>query len=145
MSESARKRKPLIYLASAYSYTPAQGYADALRVTAALIRAGHHVVSPIVHSHALVQADRLRAMQARRESIGSDWETWRDLDMALLERCDVLMVFADHEGHYKRSVGVQAEIGHAFRRGLALRTLYPETVEEMEREWQADQPAKPHA
>jgi nucleoside 2-deoxyribosyltransferase len=94
----------MIYLASPYSHPdPAvreQRYRAVCRATAALLRAGLVVFSPIAHSHALVQY-----------GLPTEWPFWERIDHAYLERCDLLVVLM-LDG-WKASVGVQAEIAIA--------------------------------
>lgn len=91
----------MIYLASPYSHPDPdvreQRYRDACRATAALLRAGLTVFSPIAHSHALVE-----------HGLPADWKFWERFDHAYLERCDLLVVLM--LAGWKISVGVQAEI-----------------------------------
>ncbi len=91
----------MIYLASPYSHPdPAvreHRYREACRSAARLMRAGHHVFSPIAHSHGIAE-----------HGVPGDWAYWESLDRHLLKMCDemgVLML----DGWYE-SKGVQAEI-----------------------------------
>jgi nucleoside 2-deoxyribosyltransferase len=97
----------VIYLASLYSHAdPAvreARYQAACRATAALLKAGLVVFSPIVHSHPLVAFN-----------LPTGWDFWERIDRAYLERCDELVVLT-LEG-WQESTGVQAEI--ALARGL---------------------------
>jgi nucleoside 2-deoxyribosyltransferase len=91
----------MIYLASPYSHPDPdvreQRYRAACRAAAELIQAGHIVFSPVIHSHPLTEF-----------GLPTGWEFWQRLDLALLERCDELVVLK-LEG-WEESVGVQAEI-----------------------------------
>jgi nucleoside 2-deoxyribosyltransferase len=97
----------VIYLASPYSHAdPAvreARYQAACRTTAALLRAGLVVFSPIVHSHPLVAF-----------ALPTGWDFWERIDRAYLARCDELVVLM-LDG-WKESTGVRAEI--ALARGL---------------------------
>jgi hypothetical protein len=69
----------MVYLASPYSHPdPAvreQRFHAACRATAALLRAGCVVFSPIVHSHALVA-----------HGVPTDWAFWQHADRRILLR-----------------------------------------------------------
>ncbi|NLS96664.1 MAG: DUF1937 family protein [Planctomycetaceae bacterium] len=91
----------MIYLASPYTHPDPKvrehRYQEACRCAAQLIRTGHHVLSPISHSHGIAQY-----------GLPGDWAYWESLDRRFLEMCDevgVLML----DG-WKESNGVQAEI-----------------------------------
>ncbi len=94
----------MIYLASPYTHANPiireQRFRAACRATAALIKAGAVVFSPIAHSHALAE-----------HGLPTDWRFWERFDRAYLARCDQLVVLM-LEG-WKASVGVQAEIAIA--------------------------------
>ena len=104
----------MIYLASPYTHAnPSvreQRYQAACRATAALIRAGQVVFSPIVHSHPLVAF-----------GLAGTWETWERIDRAFLERCDEVAVLM-LDG-WDQSVGVRAELRIAREMGKPVRFL----------------------
>lgn len=104
----------MIYLASPYSHPdPAvreARFQTACMATAALIRAGEAVFSPVVHCHPLLQY----GMQG-------DWETWRQFDSVVLARCDELVVL-EMDG-WEVSAGVEEEIALARGLGLPVRHL----------------------
>lgn len=91
----------MIYLASPYTHldpTVRQSRFEAVcQATAALIRRGEIVYSPIVHGHPLCQY-----------GLPGDWAFWQEYDLAFLKKCDRLFVLT-LEG-WKESVGVRAEI-----------------------------------
>jgi nucleoside 2-deoxyribosyltransferase len=91
----------MIYLASPYSHDdPAVRrirYEQACQVTAALMRKGKHVFSPIAHSHGVALF-----------GVPGDWEYWMSFDRWFIERCDEVRVLM-LDG-YRKSKGVQAEI-----------------------------------
>jgi nucleoside 2-deoxyribosyltransferase len=97
----------VIYLASPYSHAdPAvrkERYHATCRATAALLKAGLVVFSPIVHSHPLVAFD-----------MPTGWDFWEPIDRAYLARCDEVVVLM-LDG-WQQSTGVRAEI--ALARGL---------------------------
>jgi len=108
-----------IYLASPYSSPdPAVRevrFQAACRATAHLIRAGHAVFSPIVHSHPLTAFD-----------LPIEWAFWERCDRAFLERC-CRMVVLTLEG-WRQSVGVQAEIRLAAELEKPVSYLDPNSV-----------------
>ena len=108
----------MIYLGSAYSHPdPAireQRFQIACRVTAALLRAGHLTISPIAHSHVLVE-----------HGLPTDWIFWEKFDRQLLERCDELLVLT--LPGWQESVGVQAEIRIATELNIPIRYLDPDS------------------
>lgn len=109
----------LVYLASPYTHDdPAvrqARYEAVCRAAAEIVRGGQAVFSPIAHSHALCQ-----------HGLPLDWPFWRDIDLTLLRRCDVLWVLAT-EG-WAESVGVRAEIDAAREHGLPVHTIDPTTL-----------------
>jgi nucleoside 2-deoxyribosyltransferase len=107
------------YLASPYSHPdPAvrqERYRAACRATAALVRAGHAVFSPIVHSHPLADY-----------GLPTDWNAWEHFDRRFLDQCDeVLVLMLDG---WRDSAGVQAEIRIAQEMGKSVRYVAPEDV-----------------
>lgn len=109
----------MIYLASPYSHPDpavrADRYRAACRATAALVKAGRVVYSPIVHSHPLVEFD-----------LPTAWSFWEHNDCAHLERCDEVMVLT-LDG-WQASVGVSAEVAIARALGKPVRYLGPEAL-----------------
>jgi hypothetical protein len=99
----------MIYLASPYSHpNPAvreQRFQDACRATVDLLRAGHVVFSPIVHSHPLVQ-----------HGLTTDWSWWETIDREHLGRYDEVVVLM-LDG-WQESIGVAAEIRIAEQLGM---------------------------
>jgi nucleoside 2-deoxyribosyltransferase len=104
----------MIYLASPYSHAdPAvreARYQAACRATAALLKAGLVVFSPIVHSHPLVAF-----------ALPTGWDFWERIDRAYLARCDELVVLT-LDG-WRESTGVRAEIALARALGKPVRFL----------------------
>lgn len=104
----------MIYLASPYSHPDPsvreERFHAVCRTTAALLRAGQVVFSPIVYNHPLVAF-----------ALPTTWEFWERIDRAYLERCEVLMVLM-LDG-WKESAGVQAEIRIAREIGLSISYL----------------------
>lgn len=89
-----------IYLASPYSHPdPAvreQRYEQVCEATAALIRQGWSVFSPIVHSHNLV-----------KYGLPTEWSFWQRMDSEMLAQCKMVVVLA--LPGWDESEGVQAE------------------------------------
>jgi hypothetical protein len=106
----------MIHLASPYSSPSAVvrrcRWWEACRATASLIRSGHVVFSPIVHSHPLVD-----------HGLPVDWNWWERFDREYLQRCDELVVLT-LDG-WEESVGVAAEICLAQELGKPVRYLEP--------------------
>jgi len=104
----------MIYLAAPYTHPDPRvreaRFDAACVATAALVRAGQIVFSPIVHGHPLVRFD-----------LPIEWEYWERFDREFLQRCDevaVLMI----DG-WRESRGVQAEIDLAIDMDLPIRYL----------------------
>jgi hypothetical protein len=106
----------MLYLASPYTHGDPRvreaRFDAACRATAALVRAGHVVFSPVVHSHPLV-----------RFGLPTDWEYWERCDREYLRHATELVVLK-LDG-WRESVGVQAEIDLALDMGLPTRFLEP--------------------
>jgi hypothetical protein len=106
----------IYYLASPYSHPdPAvreQRFREACRATAALLRAGLAVFSPIAHSHVLVDY-----------GLPTEWDWWEHFDRRYMEPCDeVIVLMLDG---WRDSAGVQAEIRMAERMGKPVRYAAP--------------------
>jgi hypothetical protein len=111
----------MIYLASPYSHPKVEivqaRFRAACRATAKLMAQGHHVFSPIAHSHMVAMIGDLRLA----------WEFWSQIDYEWIRLCGCVWVLA--LSGWKESVGVQAELCYA--RGLQLpepRILSPEEL-----------------
>ena len=106
------EREKIIYLASPYSHDDPrvreERYRQACHTTAALMRRGLLVYSPIVHSHPLT-----------RYGLPTTWDYWRTLDEAMLSRCHELMVLT-LDG-WEDSEGVMAEVRLAKNLGVPVR------------------------
>jgi len=109
----------MIYICSPYSHAdPAvreARFQAACRATAALIRQGKIVLSPVVHSHPLC-----------RFGLPGDWEAWQCQDLACLERCNEVLVLK-LDG-WQQSRGVQAEIAMARALGKPVSFIEPDSV-----------------
>src|SRR5689334_12715342 len=99
----------MIYLASPYSHPdPAvreERFRAACRATAALIRSGRAVYSPVVFGHPLTGYD-----------VPTGWEFWATFDREHLLRCDHVIVLT-LEG-WRESEGVRVEMRVAEENGI---------------------------
>ena len=92
----------LLYVAGPYSGDIKANIARAEEVSIGLIRNGFHVFTPHKNLAGYEQYEDGR--------IG--YETWMDMDLDFLRRCDAMYVMLDSE----RSVGVQEELKFARRK-----------------------------
>jgi len=108
----------MIYLASPYSHPDSDvhehRYREACYTTASLLRVGHVVYSPIIHSHPLVE-----------HGLPTDWTFWQQTDRELLRRCDEVIVLT--LVGWRESIGVAAEIALARDLGKPVRYLAADT------------------
>jgi nucleoside 2-deoxyribosyltransferase len=106
----------LVYLASPYAHSDMaireQRFRAACRAVVSLIRAGHVVFAPVVHSHPLVEY-----------GLSTAWTFWERIDREFLARCDEVVVLM-LDG-WRESEGVQAEIAVARELGKPVRYLKP--------------------
>lgn len=105
----------IYYLACPYSHLDPDVRLDRFRtataVAARLLHEDYLIYSPITHSHPI----------AMLGSLDAGWDFWRVLDLAILDRCDEMLVLT--LTGWKESVGVQAEIEHAKRKGMSITYL----------------------
>jgi len=110
----------MIYLASPYTHSDLRvrerRFQEACRVSAALLRAGVVVFSPIAHSHPIANY-----------GLPTSWNFWERVDREYLARCDLLAVLTIPG--WRESTGVQAEIGIAKELGLPIVYVNPVKVE----------------
>mgnify|MGYP002782450901 CR=1 FL=1 len=106
----------MIYLASPYAHPDPRvrerRFQEACRASAALLRAGVVVFSPIAHSHPIANY-----------GLPTDWEFWSQVDREYLARCDLLAVLTIPG--WRESVGVQAELQIANELGIRIIYLNP--------------------
>ena len=107
--------KQLVYVAGPYSGDIPQNIRNAEKTSIALIRNGFHVITP--HKNT--------AGYEKYEGDGIDYQTWIDMGLDLLSRCDAMLVMIDSE----RSVGVQEEIRFCEENDIpiAYEICYPDT------------------
>ena len=109
----------MMYLACPYSdpdpTVREARFQAACRAAAALMRAGHVVLCPVVHSHPLTAF-----------GLPTDWSYWEHCDREFLRRCDELVVLT-LDG-WRASVGVQAEIRLAAELAKPVSFLDPENL-----------------
>ena len=102
---SQRAPKPLVYVASPYTHTDPKvvqsRYEQVSRLTARLVADGEAPVSPITYGHHLLDF----------YDMPTDWGFWMDFCIALLSKCDRVVV-AMIPG-WEESKGVQAELRYA--------------------------------
>lgn len=95
----------MIYLAGPYAHihehVKSRRYEQLTFVTAVLLRQGTTVFSPVTHCHPLAQQYKMPL----------DHDFWLNHDLAILARCDKLLVL-QLEG-WEHSIGVQREIAFA--------------------------------
>ena len=107
----------LIYLASPYSHTDravVEARFDAVCVEAAiLMAAGHHIFSPIAHTHPI----------AMRGELPTDWTFWQQYDTAMIRACSALWVLM-LDG-WDTSKGVAAEMAIATELGIPVIYIEP--------------------
>ena len=106
----------MIYLASPYSDPdPAVRCARFEAVcdyAAVMIRAGHHVYSPIAHSHPIAE-----------RGLPGGWPFWAEHNRIMLGRCQSVVVLA--LPGWEQSWGVQAEVAIANELGLTVTIVNP--------------------
>lgn len=112
--------KPLIYLASPYSAKQEtvveRRVVQTQDAAARLLKAGHIVISPILHSHPMAGL------------VSFDHAQWLDVDKQLIDRSDEVWVLC-LDG-YAKSEGVKIEVDHAQATGKAVRFIdYPELID----------------
>ena len=92
----------MIYIASPYSHKDPNvmhnRYEKVKGFTAACMREGLNVYSPIVHGHAIAES----------HDLPTDWQFWKDQCLSMLRVADRMIVL--QMNGYKESVGVRAEI-----------------------------------
>lgn len=93
----------MIYLASPYTADPVNLFSRTQKLTARLLKHGHHIYSPIVHCHELAQ----------QYDLPTDFKFWQAYNFDLLARADQIWV-AWLDG-WSKSKGVRGELSEACR------------------------------
>ncbi len=111
----------MIYLASPYSHPSCHvrrhRFEEACRATAALLRAGVVVFSPIVHSHCLATY-----------GLPTRWDYWQRLDREYLAMCDVVAVLTLRGWRESEGVGAEIELAREF--GLPVVYVAPDELDD---------------
>lgn len=109
----------LYYLASPYSHPDPEmrtkRYEEVSDATVALLKQGIYAFSPITYNHPM-----------ERHQLPTSWDFWEPYDIAFLERCDEMIVLM-LDG-WRESIGVNAEIEFAHRKGIAVSYLNPKYI-----------------
>jgi hypothetical protein len=104
--------KSIVYLAVPYTHPDKfviqQRFDKVNKVSARLMSEGINVFSPISHTHPIALAG----------SLPTNWEFWKNYDMAFLS-CSKKLIVLQLDG-WENSVGVQAEIQIAKNLGLPI-------------------------
>lgn len=105
----------LIYLASPYSHPDAevrqQRFETVCFVASQLMRDGHHIFSPIAHTHPI----------ALKGDLPKGFDFWEAFDRKMIAACGALWVVM-MDG-WRESKGVQAEIAIAGELGIPVKYL----------------------
>ena len=108
------RRNFLIYLAIPYSGIEDKSFEISSKVSAALLKKGYNVISPVVLGHVIAEQNNLML----------DHDDWYDIDLAILRRCDMLLVLTI--AGWENSKGVQLEIEEAKKFGMPILYVYPD-------------------
>lgn len=98
--------KLLVYVIGAYSGNVDENIKKAESISLQLIRDGYHVVTP--HKNT--------AGYEQYEDETLTYETWIEMDLNILSRCDAVFVM----NNSKNSKGAQIEIEHAKKLGIKI-------------------------
>lgn len=103
-----QKEKPLYYIAGPYTHKNTnvqdQREIEHSKISAELLKNGYLIYSPIAETIMLAKHGKL---------IGTDWDTWREKDLKMLERCDELLII-NIDG-WQQSRGVKGEVKYCFK------------------------------
>lgn len=98
----------MIYLASPYSHPDPrvreQRYFTVCFAAAKMMAAGHHIFSPIAHTHGICE-------QGTYLGLAYPYEFWKKFDEEMLRLCSELWVL--RMDGWEESVGIKAEIVYA--------------------------------
>ena len=113
----------MIYLATPYSHPDPRirryRFESVTRVAGELMNQGHHVYSPITHSHPIAVAVGLPA----------GWDYWEPFDRVMLAACSEMRVL--QLCGWDVSVGVAAEISLAEEMGIDVSFTHPSDWESL--------------
>jgi hypothetical protein len=111
----------LIYLATPYNHEDMdrvlQRVQNVNSLAANLIAEGFNIYSPITHSHEILQASKKNKIKLPR-----GWEYWKHHDREMIEKCDVMVVYAQE--FWQHSEGVFEEKRIAQKLGIPVEVLY---------------------
>lgn len=107
----------LAYLASPYTGDELARFEAVCDVAGQLLLAGHHVLSPIAHTHPI----------AVRGNLPGNFEWYEAYDYALIDACSELWVVM-LDG-WRESRGVTHEIAYARKTGKPVRWVWTDTLE----------------
>ena len=108
------ERGKLYYLASpftGYKERQEQRTREVAKIACDIYMSGHEILSPITHSKMIAEAF----------DCPTSWDFWERLDLALLSRCDALLVVP--LSGWQHSVGLHAEISFAVRHEMQMLIL----------------------
>lgn len=111
-------KSPLIYVIGAYSSNPKKNTEEAEAVSIALIRQGFCVLTPHKNTSGY----------EKYEDEKITYQTWIDMDLEILSRCDVVYVMKK----FVNSNGAKKEIEHAQNLGIPIiyeKHCPPDTIE----------------
>lgn len=117
----------MIYLASPYSHKSRRvenkRFKEVTRVAAELISEyGHSFILPITQSYQLVKI---------KPELGGSFANWKKIDLHFVSKCDEVWVVT-MDG-WKESIGVQAEIEFAKKKGINIWFIDPKTFKKTKR------------
>ncbi len=110
----------LIYLATPYNHEDRdrvlRRVQNVNRFAAKLITQGFNIYSPITHSHEIIQTSKEMEIQ-----LPVGWEYWKYHDREMIEKCDVMVVYAQE--FWQHSEGVSEEMKIAQALGIPIQIL----------------------
>jgi hypothetical protein len=113
---SRKKLKELVYIASPYSHPDErvrhENYLIVTKIAGDLVSRGMAAISPITYGHVI----------ADYTPMPTDWNFWMDFCLALLVKCDRILVCNTIHG-WENSRGVAAEIEFAKQNGIKIEYL----------------------
>jgi hypothetical protein len=108
----------MIYLATVYSHPDPcimeSRFIAACKIAGALMRQGHHVFSPIAHTHPI----------AIHSDLPKEWDFWEQYDLEMIKACEALWVVK--MGEWFQSRGIRGELRIAEGLHKPIRYIEPE-------------------